>query len=441
MGNRRRSEGGDEMSATYGPSRDGFSARSAARVHARLRPLVAQHLPAGAGDCHGCHFKESSVLTTVIRPSVRSWALPALVSCALVALAGCSKPQAAANPEGAMPMVTAVVPHRAAVDNQLEFTGTINARYDLPIGVEGEGGRVASVYVEAGDRVHQGQVLAKLDPAVVEAQVASLEASLEEAKANAELAQADYRRAEAVAPAGALSKEEVERRRSVAATAAAKVKVAQAQLTEARGRLARLDVRAPSDGVVLTRRAEIGQSVQPGGEALFRLAKNGDVELRGQVAEQDVPHLKVGQHVSVRVTGVTRSFEGEIWQIGAIIDPQSRLGSVRVALKPDADLRPGAFARAVLSVDHNAQVVVPQTAVLSDAGGTYVYVLDDANKVVRRPVTIQGTGVHGVIIASGLTGEESVVSMAGAFLREGETVRRASDKPAPAAVVSNGKGS
>jgi len=372
------------------------------------------------------------------RPRRAAVAAPSVAVLGCVLLAACTKPAPVEDTDRNRPVVSAVVPHRSSVDNQLDFTGTISARYDLPIGIEGEGGRISAVLVEAGEHVHQGQVLARLDPAVVQAQVSSLEASLEEARANAELAQADYRRAEAVGPAGALSKEETERRRSVAATAAAKVKVAEAQLAEARGRLARMEVKAPSDGVVLTRRAEIGQSAMAGGDPLFRLAKNGDVELRGQVAEQDMPHLKIGQRVSVHVTGVSRSFEGKIWQIGAIIDPQTRLGTVRVALVPDPDLRPGAFARAILSVDHNDQIVVPQTAVLSDNAGSYVFVLDAQNKVVRKPITVQGTGANGVIVGSGLTGEESVVAVAGAFLREGETVRRAPDSavaPAGAATV------
>ena len=423
------------MHPTRRPVTFGRSRRAGGSLRATLPPLIA----AIARGAPALLPRKDRIVSQVLPSPARrivSWAGAFAV---IAVAAGCSKPQADALPDSALPMVSTVVPHRAALDNRLEFTGTISARYDLPIGVEGEGGRIAQVMVEAGERVRQGQVLARLDPSVIAAQVASLEASLEEAHANAELALADSRRAEAVAPAGALSKEEVERRRSVAATAAAKVKVAAAQLAEAKGRLARLDVKAPADGVVLTRRAEIGQSATPGGEPLFRLAKNGDVELRGQLAEQDIPRLRVGQAVSVRVTGVDRVFEGQIWQIGAVIDPQSRLGLVRVALKADPDLRPGAFARAGLSVDHDAQIVVPQTAVLSDGEGSYVFVLSDANKVVRQPVKLAGTGATGVIVSNGLTGEEHVIAMAGAFLREGETVRRAPE-PAAAAPAPPAKG-
>ena len=65
-------------------------------------------------------------------------------------------------------------------------------------------------------------------------------------------------------------------------------------LAEAKARLARADVRAPADGIILTRDVEVGQTAMPGGVALFRLSKDGETELRGQVAEQDLPLLKVG---------------------------------------------------------------------------------------------------------------------------------------------------
>ncbi len=179
----------------------------------------------------------------------------------------------------------------------VSIIGTIAARYDEPVGVEGDGGRVTAIYVEAGDHVKQGQVLAHLNNSVLEPQVANLEAALEQARAEAELATAEYQRATAVGASGALSAEETQRRKSSAVTAAAHVKVVAAQLTEAKARLARADVRAPADGIILTRTAEVGQTAMPGGEALFRLSKGGETELRGQVAEQDLPLLKVGQPV------------------------------------------------------------------------------------------------------------------------------------------------
>ncbi len=317
----------------------------------------------------------------------------------------------------------------STVPTTVSIIGTIAARYDMPIGVEGDGGRVAAIYVEAGDHVKRGQVLARLDVSVLQPQVANLEAALEEARAEADLAGAEYQRALAVGASGALSAEETQRRKSAGVTASAKVKVAAAQLAEAQARLARAAVRAPADGLILTRNVEVGQTATAGGEALFRLSEKGEVELRGQVAEQDLPLLKVGQAVSVRLTGTSQVYEGHIRLLGAVIDPQTRLGMARVALTPDPNLRPGAFARAEVTVSNADRAVLPQTAVLSDDKGSYVLIVDAQHKVERRTVHVSGMVQNGVTIAGGIGAKEQVVATAGAFLQEGELVNPVSSAP------------
>jgi RND family efflux transporter MFP subunit len=321
-----------------------------------------------------------------------------------------------------IPTVSVTAAGVSDVPTTVSITGTIAARYDMPIGVEGDAGRVSAIYVEAGDHVRRGQVLARLNASVLVPQVANLEAAVEQARAEQELADAEYRRATAVGASGALSVEETERRRSTSVTAAAKVKLAQAQLAEAEARLARAEIRAPDDGIILTRSVEVGQTATPGGEALFRLSKGGEVEMRGQVAEQDLPALKLGQEVNVRLTGTTTVYRGKIRLLGAVIDPATRLGMVRVALTPDANLRPGAFARADVTVSNAERTVLPQTAVLTDDRGSYVLVINAQNKVERRAVRVSGMVPAGVTIADGIAGADHVVVTAGAFLQEGEQV-------------------
>jgi RND family efflux transporter MFP subunit len=325
--------------------------------------------------------------------------------------------------EKIIPTVSVTSVSLSTVPTTVSIIGTIAARYDMPIGVEGDGGRVAGIYVEAGDHVKQGQVLAHLDNSVLEPQVANLEAALEQARAEAELAAAEYHRAQAVGAAGALSAEETEKRRSASVTAAAKVKVATAQLDEAKARLARADIRAPADGMILTRTVEVGQTAMPGGDPLFRLSKDGEIELRGQVAEQDLPLLQLGQSVSVRLTGTAKVFEGRIRLLGAVIDPATRLGTARVSLTPDPILRPGAFARAEVTVSNAQRSVLPQTAVLSDDKGSYVLIVNAQNKIERRDVRVSGVVQNGVSIAEGVIAKEQVVATAGAFLEQGEMVR------------------
>jgi RND family efflux transporter MFP subunit len=340
-----------------------------------------------------------------------------------------SMPVAAAPTGEPAPLVSVSTATLSPVTANVSFTGSIRARYEMPVGAEAESGRVAAIYVEAGDHVAKGQLLARLDTSILGPQVTRLRASLEEAKAEAELAAAEFKRAEAVAAAGALSAEEIERRRSTSVTKDAQVKVAAAQLAEAEARLGRTEIRAPEAGLVLSRSALIGQTVTPGGEPLFRLARGGEVEMVGQVAEQDLPRLKVGDPAEVTLTGIDHPFVGKLRLLGAVIDSTTRLGDVRVALDPDPNLRPGAFARAQVTVSQAVRPVLPETAVLSDAKGNYVYVIDATDHVVRRSVRIGGPEGNGISIAEGLQGGERVVTTAAAYLREGEAVRVAIATP------------
>jgi multidrug efflux pump subunit AcrA (membrane-fusion protein) len=116
-------------------------------------------------------------------------------------------------------------------------------------------------------------------------------------------------------------------------------------------------------------------------------------------------------------------YQGAIRLLGAVIDPATRLGTARVSLTPDQNLRPGAFARAEVTVSNAERAVLPQTAVLTDEKGSYVLIVNAQNKVERRAVRVSGMVPDGVSIAEGLVAKEQVVATAGAFLQEGELVK------------------
>jgi HlyD family secretion protein len=361
------------------------------------------------------------------------WTLGALVVVLLVVLGawklfgGAGKPaQSTLADRGAVPLISVIVPKLQPVTSSVSFTGAIAARYDMPIANEGETGRIVAVYVEAGDHVKRGQILAKIDDSVLVQQVNRLAASLEQAQAQAALSAAEYKRALGVEAAGALSAEDIEKRRATAVTDAANVKVVAAQLAESQARLGRTRILAPIEGTVLTRNAEVGQIAAPGGAALFRVASGGEVEMRGQIAEQDLAQVKVGQSATVYLTGIARPFTGTVRLLGAVIDPATRLGDIRITLQPDPTLRPGAFARAEVAVDQAQRPVLPQTAVMADSNGSYVLIVSPDNKVERHPVRVSGVTEAGAIISAGLTGNERVVATAGGFLRDGEQVQVAS---------------
>ncbi len=341
-----------------------------------------------------------------------------------------ARPHAAATDNGATvpPLVSVTVPAWGDVSASVTLTGLISARNDMPIGNEGDPGRIAAVLVEAGDHVHKGQLLAQLNPLTAQSQLDNAAAALEEDRASAAAAQTEWSRAER--DSDLFSTEESERRHAAALTAQARVKAAEAQLADASSRLAHTRIVAPTDGIVLTRSAEVGQIAVPGSTVLFHLASSGQVEMRAQVSEQDLPRLKVGQAADVRLDGVARTYRGTVWQLGAVIDPATRQGTVRIALGPaEQDLRPGAFARAEIRIGGSRGAVLPETAVLSDDQGTYVLIIGPHDKVERRAVKVGGMRSDGLLVSDGLDGTERVVTIAGAFLRSGETVRVATRQP------------
>jgi RND family efflux transporter MFP subunit len=370
-------------------------------------------------------------LTRTARPK---WLIPAgvaLLALLIVAvvLARVMRPKAALVPlaeQQNIPLISVMTPGVRPVTSTVTFTGAIFARYDMPIGNDGDTGRIVAIYAEAGDHVERGQLLAKVSDSVMIPQVNRLEAALEQAKAQAALSEAEYRRAKGVEAAGALSAEDIEKRKATAVTDAANVKVVAAQLAEAEARLGRTRIVAPIAGTVLTRTAEVGQIAVQGGPALFRVASGGEVEMRGQLAEQDLAQVKVGDSATVHLTGLTQAFEGKVRLLGAVIDPQSRLGEIRISLKPDPALRPGAFARGTVSVAQATRPVVPQTAVLTDVNGSYVFIVNAQGRAERRAVRVADTTDAGVVIASGISGNERVVTTAAGFLHDGEEVKTTS---------------
>lgn len=332
------------------------------------------------------------------------------------------------------PAVSVLVPGTRPVAERVAALGTIEARRDMPVGVVGEGGMITEIRAEAGQTVARGQVLAEIDSGVQRAQLAQLQAGVAQADADARLAQAELDRALALVERGFISKADIDRRTATRDAARARAAVARAQVREMQERLARLSIRAPEAGVVLERRVEPGQVVSPGSGALFRVAAGGQMELRAQVAEQDMPQLRVGQAANVTPVGSSTAYAGTIWLLEPVIDPQSRQGVARIALPSSPELRAGGFANAVIEGTVSQRPVVPQSAVQTDSAGAFVMLVGPDGIVTRRPVRIGPISSDGVAITEGLTGREQVVVSAGAFLRPGEKVRPVvRGQPAPEA--------
>lgn len=358
----------------------------------------------------------------------RTWLIVGIVAAVAVVLivvallfAGAKQP--AAKPVEQLPLVSVVVPGRSVVARSISATGSLAARREMPVGVSGEGGMITRVLVEPGQWVGAGQVLATVDRSVAVQTAASLAAQINVAKSDAAIAQSELDRAQQLVDRGFIAKADLERKAATRDAALARVRVAQATLGEAQARTSRLDIRAPAAGLVLTRAVEPGQVVGAGSGTLFRLAEGGQMELRAQVSESELRGLHVGSQAQVTPVGGTDSFAGEVWQVSPVIDPQTRQGIARIALKYNPALRPGGFASATILGGTSDVPRLPNASIQSDDKGNFVYVVSPDGAVTRRGVKVGEVSDNGVAIVDGLTGTERVVQSAGAFLNAGQKVK------------------
>jgi HlyD family secretion protein len=320
------------------------------------------------------------------------------------------------------PTVTVVTPGRGTVQGTINATGTLAARREMPVGSVGEGGLVVSVLVEPGQWVGAGQVLAVIDRSVQSQQAASQAAQVQVAQADANLAQANLDRALKLVQGGFISKADVDRLTATRDAANARVRVARAQLGEIQARSARLSIRAPAAGLVLERTVEPGQVVGAASGVLFRLAKGGELEMKAAVSESALAQLAVGVTAQVTPVGTDRTFTGQIWQLSPVINPQTRQGTARIALAYDPALRPGGFASATIASGTVIAPLLPESAILSDDKGSFVYAVGGNNKVKRIAVKTGIVTEKGITVIEGLDGSERVVLRAGGFLNPGDTV-------------------
>jgi RND family efflux transporter MFP subunit len=360
------------------------------------------------------------------------------------------------KPAQGAPAVTVVRAAERELVERAIVTGTLVPREEILVAPEVEGFRIAEVLVEEGDVVRQGQVLARLSRDVLETQLAQnaatrirAEAAIAQARSNivqAEAAQVEaaqsLERARALMRTGNTTEAVMETRVSVARAAEGRLSAArdglriaeaekasaQAQQREIEWRLSRTEIRAPAAGVVSRKMARVGGTATAAGEAMFRIIRDGEIELEGEVTETQMPRLKEGAAAEVTVDG-QRFIAGKIRNIFPEVDRATRLGKVRIALPKDEGLRIGSFARGTVVVARHTGVAVPTASVLYGAEGpTVLAVVDD--KVQARRVTT-GLNAEGFVeVVQGLKAGEAVVARAGSFLRDGDVVRAvAADAP------------
>ncbi|CAK0770106.1 RND transporter [Gammaproteobacteria bacterium] len=317
--------------------------------------------------------------------------------------------------------VTTTLPSLVEWPTLLTANGDIHAWREAIVSSEANGLRISEVLVDVGDHVHKGQELIRLqsDTVVAEydqtrASLAEMEATLAEARANAE-------RARQLEVRGALSAQQITQYLTGEQTAKARVEVLKARMKSDQLRLAQTHVLAPDEGTITTRTATLGTVTQPGQE-LFRLICRDRLEWRAELPAADLVRVKHG--MKVRVTTASKGeVTGQVRLIAPTLDPRTRTGLVYVDLNNYGDARMGMFARGEIEIGLATALVLPQSAVMSRDGFSYVYRVGPDNRIIQTKVALGQRVGERIAILKGLDASAPVVSSGVGFLSDGDLVR------------------
>ena len=364
-------------------------------------------------------------------------------------LAGSAAPAAPVEALAKPPTISVAAVHSGAITETVVVTGNLVPREEVLVSPQIDGYAVEEILVEEGDRVKQGQVLARLSRTMIDtslaqnaaqiaradAAIAQAQSSIDDAKASKDQASSAFARTQTLRKDGNATTDVLEQRQATALSAAARLDSAEHALTVAQAdknlavaqrdewmvRVERTEIKAPAAGVISRRTARVGAIASSAGDALFRIIRDGDIELEADVPEAILARLQLDMKAQVVTVGGKEPVPAHVRLVSPEVNQTTRLGKVRVAIDNASGLKIGAFGRATVEIDSRTGVLVPQSAVLYSVGGPTVQVLKD-HIIQTRPVTIGLRTEKQVEIEKGLVSGEWVVATAGTFVRDGDKV-------------------
>jgi RND family efflux transporter MFP subunit len=373
----------------------------------------------------------SSSASSLLRRS----ALGLVLSSALV-VSACGNGQPEAKDEArSHQSVSAATATTLNLPHTIVASGTVSAWEEVPVASEVGGMNATAVYVDEGSYVRQGQVLVKMNDALLRAQLSQQQASVQSAEANSARDDAALARAYELKERGFLSQAALDTALANQRSSLAALNMAKAALSETRTRLAQSEIRAPVAGLIVSRSVTRGQMINAGTE-LFRLVRDGRLELDAQVPDTDLGALRPGQRATV-TSNQGGTAEGTIRIVTPEVNADTRLGVARISLSNATGFKPGMFARASINAGERANTAVPTAAVLYRDNQSGVFVLGSDNAVIFTPVNVLSRADDQTAVSGVSAGAKVVVAGAG-FLNTGDkvnvtsTVAATPSQPAPA---------
>jgi multidrug efflux system membrane fusion protein len=301
--------------------------------------------------------------------------------------------------------------HLQATNDVSRYPAVVRPRIEADIGFR-VGGKVVERFVDVAARLETGTKLARLDSADLELQAQAIESQLVSARADAANAQNDFLRCEQLVKAGWTTQQEYDRRKAIKETSEARVRQLEAQLRVALNNSQYALLVADGPGVVTAVLAEPGQVIAQG-QAVFKIARLGDVEVAADVPEPTVVLLD-----KVRLSAELWSMPGivitgRLRDVAPIADAATRTYRARVTLiDPPPETQLGMTATLVITQSRDGRIArLPRTALTKDGANPAMWVLNRAGDGIElRPVTIGVYADDAVTVMAGLNEGERVVT-------------------------------
>lgn len=304
----------------------------------------------------------------------------------------------------------------------IRLTGTVEAQIQTNIAFRSNG-KIVRRFVEVGDRIAAGQVLAKIDPTELQADVDNAAAALDSAKALRQQAQLSFARQQSLIEKGYTTRAAFDQAKETLDTTAAQVESAEAALNATQEQLSYSELKAGVNGIVVSRSAEAGQVVQTG-QTIFTVAEDGPRDAVFNIYELLLTRpprtrsleIVLQANPAIKTTGTVR-------EISPILDPKSGTVKVKVGLTntpPEMSL--GAAVIGQSGLDVQEAIVLPWSALYEWQGKPAVWVIDARGAVTPKPVVIDRYGTGTLILRGGVEPGERVVTAGIQFLRPGQKV-------------------
>ena len=290
----------------------------------------------------------------------------------------------------------------------LLVSGETMADRDVTLAAE-VGGRVERLTVDLGDRVKKGQLLARIDFAMVSAQAMQAEAAQE-------LAQKTYERLQTLRNEELISQQQIDEAASNKTQAEAAYRIAQTRLNQS-------SVRASIDGIVARKFVEEGEYVGPG-SPVFQIVDYRTIVVKAQLPEKQIALVSRDSKVRIRIDALKKEYDAQMYVVLPAADPVSRTFQARVKVaNPDFEIRVGMAAIMMIDIgEHKDVIVAPQEVVIEEESSRSVFVAENGI-AHKRPVHLGAVKDNRVVISDGIKSGEQLIVVGQRDLVDGQPIR------------------